>query len=235
MTATEVKDYAKMKLGDGVVNVELSSTQVDDALADALRWFSTKKGLRAYSSFDTTVGETEYSVESGANSVLEVVFTEESSTYSGSFNHEIFGNDYLPDMNTVMYSTFVLGQQAITDRKMITGSDNDWFYDQPSKKLNISPPPTEVQKVGYYYIKDIADSDIPNLLSYDVDLILRYTLASARMTLGRIRAKFGSGFETVAGSVSLDGDTLISDSKEEFEALNEEIRDTQEPMGIIVA
>lgn len=235
MTSTDVTDYVKRKLGDGVVNVELSTTQVSDALDDALRWFSSKKGLKSYSSFNTSNGETEYLVDSSALVVLEVVFTEESSTYSGSFNHEIFGNDYLPDMNTVMYSTFVLGQQAITDRKMITGSDNDWFYDQTSKKLNISPPPKEVKKVGYYYIKDVSTSDIPNLLTYDLDLIIRYTLASARMTLGRIRAKFGSGFETVAGSVSLDGDSLISDSKEEFEALNEEIRDTQEPMGIIVS
>ena len=235
MTKTDAKDYAKRKLGFGVVNVELTDAQVDDAYSQAARWFSSRKGEKKSSSLSVVNGEAEYSI-SGANTILNVLFPEDKSYMSGNFNYQVYGTDYIPYISDTSYSTLVLAQQAVSDRMNITGADKDWQYDNVGKKLYISPEPIENYTVKYFYLADIDDtseSGISSLSSFDLDIFLRYLVADMKLTLGRIRAKFASGFESAAGNVSLDGSELISEAKEEIMDLENEIRDTQEPMGIL--
>ena len=56
---------------------------------------------------------------------------------------------------------------------------------------------------------------------YDSDWILDYALAECKIMLGRVRSKFAQFASIGNTGISLDGDTLISEGKEEKDALKE--------------
>jgi hypothetical protein len=60
-----------------------------------------------------------------------------------------------------------------------------------------------------------------------------YTLALAKGVEGEIRSKFSS-FQAGSGEISLNGDALKAESKEEQNMLNEELMSKQIPLGMVV-
>jgi hypothetical protein len=71
---------------------------------------------------------------------------------------------------------------------------------------------------------------------FESDWILDYTTALSKITLGMIRNKFANFASIGNAGISLDGDTMISEGKEEKERLEETLRDEEayEGYGITV-
>jgi hypothetical protein len=67
----------------------------------------------------------------------------------------------------------------------------------------------------------------------DVDLIYRYVEASAKKIVGRIRSKYKS-YPAAGGMIDTDGPDLLEEAKADLEKLEEEISQSQYPMGFQV-
>lgn len=66
---------------------------------------------------------------------------------------------------------------------------------------------------------------------FDLDWVTDYSTAQCKVTLGMIRRKF-SQFQSIGNQgISLDGDSLVSEGKEEMERLEERLRDEESYWG----
>lgn len=123
----------------------------------------------------------------------------------------------------------------------------NWRYNSIKNTISIKPTPTYDISVGYLilhsYMLEGTDEntteiseDVYNRI-WDSVWVQKYSLACAKQTLGLIRRKFANFTSIGNEGISLDGDSLISEGKEEMEALEEKLKDgseTYEGMPIIV-
>jgi hypothetical protein len=65
------------------------------------------------------------------------------------------------------------------------------------------------------------------------ELILRYALAKVKERLGRVRGKY-TEWPGAGGGKTLDGEALLSESREDVVALNEEIMELNEGVPFLV-
>ncbi len=234
--AADVQDIVKRNLGGGVVAVELTSDHLKDVYNRTIRWFNQNKGIKKAAEFDTVVNQTEYAVESDVEFIVEVYPPGLATAYHISdVATDVLGETIGRQLNggRAMPSDIVLQSQFRTERDMAMGVDFGWQWDEVTKKLILKPKPADVGTVKYRYVAKLVDANLKNLSPRDEELIERYATAQGKVTLGGIRAKFGSGFETAMGTVTLDGDSLKSEGQTEIETLDIEIKDSQEPMPFI--
>lgn len=129
-----------------------------------------------------------------------------------------------------------------------TADKYSWIYHSFTNKIKIYPAPdtgntrtlvavdgseTTVDSPGYIMIRSFmidgsnltTDASQPfNNWLYDNDWIKEYATAKAKEVLGYIRRKFAN-FGSIGNiGISLDGDTLVSEAKDEMQQLEETLR-----------
>lgn len=227
MTEPEIKKYIRRKLGGSFLKVELKEEDLDDALRDTRRWFINRVGVEVFHPLLVTRGETEYVLPDHIVDVYEVHLPNTSLagiTGEDDFSRQyayLFGQWYTqsygsagygqaPGQDQAPYSNLVQRLQMLETIGRIWGSDSDWYYYQRERILRIMPGPgiqgTAVLKVN------TAMFDTTKLDPNDEDLFLRWAIAEAKETLGRIRSKYDT-IPTVGGDRSLDGFTLLEEAR----------------------
>jgi hypothetical protein len=113
----------------------------------------------------------------------------------------------------------------------ILGSEVGWEWIPHDRELVIMP---EVPSAGTAEIKyvsttvDLSESTVEHIAPKKYHFIENYALAEAKEALGRIRGKFDS-FPGAESDISLDGDTLLSESQSMKDSLTENLRGFQNP------
>ena len=235
MKRKDIKESIVTELGSPVVNVELNDTHLDKAIDDAIRWFNAKKALITNIKITLQSDVQEYELDDDVEAIIDVIREGTSPAYGGIF--EDFGIPYTI-YYTDDYSALVSQLQYIEMSKRILSADKDFDFDLRKGTGNkpvliISPVPAKSETAIVVVKKKIDNSNLDLLNVRDLDLIIRYATARAKIMLGRIRSKYDS-LPAAQGDRSLDGSTLIEEAKEEIEKLNEDILNSQEPMGFIM-
>lgn len=179
---------------------------------------------------------------------INQLFTIENYLYNQGFYQGMFGGG---QWNLVSYH--IARDFLETFEKYVT-SKYSWKYHKYQNKLEIYPTPEDIQLTPTYalvktkmYVDFEFNSDINIYKSYtspsisganplmdvpsgifDEMWVQDYAAALCKHTLGMIRRKF-SGFTSLGNDgISMDGDTLISEAKDEIIDLTERLRKGEE-------
>tara|TARA_B100001094_G_scaffold293304_1_gene313082 strand:- start:1084 stop:1806 length:723 start_codon:yes stop_codon:yes gene_type:complete len=211
----DVKAWVGRRLGASVVSVELTDADYGDGLDDAKRWFSGIIGqLKAYKL--TLTGVNEYDVPADCESVTNVIFDDKNSEIWDVYDWAdvrlsplgfgAYNRGY--GVGDLSYITQSLQYQSEAMR--VLSADKDWEWDRARQKLVLYPEGLAgVSNVMVYYLVSVLD--LARLNTYEYDLVRRYALGSCMEILGYIRTKYGE-LPSATGSMSLNGDTLLSNA-----------------------
>lgn len=259
MKVQEFKVWVRRQLGedDGCpsVKVELSEKQIEQALKNAIEWFNAFFPLYREGGFTLIAGQNEYDlsgVEPGVEDIVTAWFPLPASRidfnvlYPGFLDINGFPCGMGGPMATgsagtwgagYPHTTVVQTLQTIQTSEKFLSSDLDWeFYrdtttEPVTRIMRVMPAPaTEVGQCVYRY--SINPEDI-KLEWYDAKrlyFLKQWALADAKYILGRKRGKYPGGLPTAGGERQLDGEQLLSESKDEKEMLEQKILDIQGPV-----
>jgi hypothetical protein len=235
MDEAALKQWILRRLGSPFLKVELTDDHLKDAIENARRWFSAKKGYKVQAIINIQAGQTEYDLPDSIDSVTDIAFPMPAMDISLVFAPFTMLDDKVPyDVFAApnsggLYSSLVQTLQYVETAKRILGAEPDWRQD--GRKLYIFPIPKYVAgmrvegKAGTFTIEQLSERDH--------DILKRYALAWAKHDLGRVRSKYDS-FPTAQGNATLDGDKLLEEARTEMEALDEELALSGFPMGFLV-
>jgi hypothetical protein len=237
----EIADYIRMRLADGIVDVELENEHYEMAIKQALikyRQRSSNAVEESYAMLQLTPETQEYILP---KEIMEVrtIYRRGIGSVTGttSSQFEPFASGYL---NTYMlvagrvgglvnYELFAQYQKLAM--KMFGGFMN-YTYNKATKKLIIERK-MPYQGTGQHTVDD-AETVLLWCYNYKPDWMLlndyqvypwiqEYAYSFAKRLLGEARSKYS----TIAGpngGVQLNGVALIAEAKEEIETLEEEIK-----------
>ena len=249
MILSELKDYIKQHFGWPMVNVELHddhlNNQIERAYKFHLKWGI---GISTQETFFTkrlSAGVREYNMPNGVHSIVEV--WDQSSNLGGS--QELFSvtNAIHQQWTTGGYDSFSLvdyqlSKQYIDLLEKYQVSRYIFKYHEYNNTLLISPTPTpsgssysvyENQfalikcfiEEGYRLDEDNQNPDWREYL-YEDPWFQDYCIALCKIILGHTRRKLANMSSLGNVSISLDGDSLVAEGKEEKEALETELKES---------
>lgn len=254
MKEKDFRRWVRRKLGDDgacTVKTELTDDQIDQSLSDAKEWWNSYCGLHKEQALAVVNDKSEYDLTAIAPRVEDVVavwmpdranLLDFRGLYPGfldingfPYGTLGFGNSNSPQ------GTIVQTLQNIESAQRILSSDPDWeFYSDdidentPIRTLRIFPPPSDSGNALFLYRVDPRDIKLHMYSQRDLFLIREYGLAEAKYILGRIRGKYASGLPAAGGERTLDGEALISESREDKERLDAKILSHQGPIMPLV-
>lgn len=254
LTRTDVIVWLKRNLGGGVVVLELCQEHFEDSFADAVRWFVGRYGVKRRAVQNIAGGIQEYSMPDDCDEVLEVWFPGVQIDIIAAVNPFAFIDiDQLPVAHQsitgvpggAFYGTLHQILAHAETARRVTGSEPAWEYFKDTNVLHVTP---RSQRGGltiarYASTRFCSDDPTPPAVTPANDfrrvkyrhreLILRYALAKVKERLGRVRSKY-TDLPSAGGPRSLDGDTLLSESREDIAALNEEIMGLNDGVPFLV-
>lgn len=235
---SKMKEYVFAELGGSLkpenlpvdaatVSIELTDEQYNVAFERSMTWFTSKKGYVIYRPVSITSTITEYKMKDDVDQVLDVIFqvpNDVAAFFSlGFFDLIPYGPQSIGNItaNTASYSGFAQLLQYNEERKRIFSVDPDWSYQQQTKILNLVLRQGNTNGMVLVQCR-LNQFDVSTLPSRDEDLFYRYLLAKCKEIVGRIRSKYDS-MPSAGGVVTLDGKTLLEESKAEIELCNIEL------------
>ena len=235
MNADQLKLWILRTLGAPVIKVELTDDHLIDSIEDARRWFTSKKGVKRSAVLPPSQ-DGSYDLPPEVEVVLDVAFTSTPFDFSTIFAPFILPEQQIPysvfaaQATGGLYSNFAQLLQYIDTAKKIISADQDWR--QEGRRLYTFPSrsPTTASLIIDYKTNQVT---IEQLEEKDHDMVKQYSLALAKMRLGRIRSKYDA-YPTAQGSVTMDGATLLDEARTELEYLNEAIMLSSYPMPILI-
>jgi len=239
--------WIRRKLGCGVVAVELTNDQAEDAFDDAVRWWVARKGVKKYAAQNLTPGVQEYTMPTDCDMVLQLWFPGVQLDIIAAVNPYAFIDvDQLPVAYSSItgvpggsfYGTFMQILQHAETARRVVGSEPAWEYRKSENMLWVFPRNQRNGSAVVRYVSNDLTSETETdefcskITVRDRDLILRYARAEAKETLGTIRGKYGE-WPTAGGTRTMDGDTLRTEAQAEKETLNEELLGLSDPVPFL--
>jgi hypothetical protein len=241
-----------------MIKVELDDSQILDHIdysrQQYIKWATGRATQEVFFTVMLSANQYLYDMPSG---VVEVVnysidntgnvnklFTLENYLYSqGTF--DIF----LGSGNSLI--SYHIGMDFLQTLRKYTVDAYNYKYHQYTNQLEIQPPPPSgnslsINGVTYdspgwilvqsYMVEGSTISsdwsvDSFSLYLFDEPWILDYVTALSKISLGIIRNKFASFGSLGNQGIALDGDSMISEGKEEKERLEEKLRDEESEEG----
>lgn len=251
MKKSELKTLIKSYLGYPYVKVEIPDNQLEHIINRAknmhIKWAVGNATQEVFFTMTITGGRG-YSLPTG---VVEVVDIKDYSIGIGNANtlftveNFMMTNNMLRFLQTGNFISLVdyhLGLEFIELLDKYTVSDFAWVYHRYNNSLTLSPVPSATDSwnpadTNFMLVRafmaegyDIDFDDINkeyNEWLYDDGWFQEYCIALTKITLGHIRRKF-ENFQSIGNTgISLDGDQLIQEGKEEKEQLEEKLKDDE--------
>lgn len=228
-----IKNYVMRQLGFPRVKVYLTPEQIEDAIWEAISYYfeymslkvkehyiNGTSGIGVYEIPPTIVpkfirevifrpGDPLHTMTGVAEDVYMLYYMQQASS-SGSFLVDYW-------MTVANYEEYI----------RILGNQPHWEI-LDGNKLKLDPVPSMGFKIGIKYDEIPSENVIEN-----VRWIKQYTLAQSKVIEGQIRSKFSS-FQAGSGEVTLNGDALKAEGKEEITSLLEWLDKRQDPLGMVV-
>ena len=232
MSVKQADFYAEViaSIGGTLVDVELADTDLAICFKKAKRTMLQRGHQNYRHSFielDVTTDVFEYSVPTTVTDVVKILppygggYTSSNdlftiSAYNSMFNSVNGSNYSCGGVDFVLYE-LALAQLDTIERFSATAVD--YRFDQFANKVKFLAKP---KRAGKYYVEcylDLLDEEY-----YEMDWIVRWTIAEAKIMLGTAYRKF-SALASPQGDGSIGGMELITDGQSEKDTLNQEILD----------
>lgn len=235
MNEEELQQWILRQLGAPQLKVELTQCNLDDSVEEARRWFSAKKGVKRAAELPVSEGQTEFVLPDDVDTVIDMSPPSTPTDFSrvidplGLLDASIPYNLFPFPAAGGLFSTYAQALQYIELSKRITGGEVEWRQD--GRKLTVFPKATTSGFIVIDYKANVVT--IEHLNERDHDMVKRYALAWAKTLLGRVRSKYPEGYPAAQGRAMLDGMNILQEGEKEKEALDEELRLSAFPMGIL--
>jgi len=233
----DIKDYVMRRLGEGTVCVELTGDHMDDCVLRAEEWWSQFFGTRKYALMVST-GTAEYDVPDDCDAVTEVIFESIGNSLADVFDWagvslgvwDLVGSRFGTGGSGMGggYSDLVQQLQYLEQAKQIVSAIRDWDYDRVRRKLTIHPTPASGEKMAMYYLSSAVETSY--MKRYELMIFRDLVYAYAMQTLGNIRSKY-QDLPSASGTMTLNGDTLLTNSEQLLVILEEKARKLTKPVG----
>lgn len=238
-------DYVMLRLGDGMVDVELDPAHLEMAYA---------KAVQTYRARAQNAEEESYAFLTLEEDTQEYILPQEITTVRQIFRRSIgstgqsAGNQFEPFeagyLNTYLLKVGrtggLLSYELYTQYQELTarmfGGYVNYTFNPVTKKLVIVRRPQSSGEQFLLWTFNMKP-EVHLLSDYKIsNWIKDYTYSMAKFTLGEARSKFG----TIAGpqgGTQLNGDALKNEAKEEMDKLMEELKlytDGSQPLHFII-
>ena len=233
----EIFRYVRSQLGAPQVPVELTDEQLNDALSSAVfeynRWRNVSENiLKMELTGDGTSGYEIPAAVGGTQNIIDIVVQPRTGLIFGNVGDDLMANIYTQfffksGRNIVETSAdYYLTLSAQKDIDIIMGTRiHHYFY---NNRLWIFPIPSRSMIIGIKYRATLT----PEEIVYNQQ-IRDLTLAKAKIVLGGIRSTFGGRIPMGDSEITLNGESLKAEGKEEWNSTIEFIRRTQ-PVEFII-
>lgn len=254
MKKTILAEKIKRRLGYPMVKVELDPTQIADAIDYArkkfIKWASGNATHETYFTIMLSGGQAIYELPVGVTEVLAYSSTGASSGINTLFTIDNFlynqgMYEALLHYDSSGYSmvSYHIARDFLETVRRYTPDKYSYKYHQYTNQLEIQPPPRTGNALridgftydspGFVLLRTmmLESATLPNYSEentfenfYGYDWVFDYATAECKMMLGLIRRKF-SNFASLGNvGISLDGDSLVSEAKEEMDSLEEKLK-----------
>lgn len=236
-SANNVVDYIKRRLGDGVIEINVSEAQILDRIMDALQFFrdySEDGTERAYITAQLTQEDIDRNYIQTANNVFEVVRVinprsmDRNKFTSIDYNmmHLINFSDFMGSVYTGSFTELTLMKQKIEEIDQMFRTEKPIRFNTYSGQLHWEENFTDVFHVGDFFVYEafvVMDPGVYEKMwsnRYFLDLATAYT----KMQWGSNLKKFGS--IPLFGGMTLNGQSIYNEAVNEANEAKEEIKNT---------
>jgi hypothetical protein len=233
-----INDYVLAQLGHPIVAVELTPFQVKICIDEAISKldYHAPQWANQFAVFDASAGLNVYELPQ---------FMINNLSYVG-YKKDILGLNYTPgslafDLTLSFFNTnrffqggsigdFFLTQQYLEIMRRVLSNEGSWSVIN-GKYIQLYPGPTETPTPVIVEYRALDSNTISHAYR---NWIQRYSLASAKGILGRIRGKYKT-LPGPGGGAQLDGESLARESADEKKLLMEELMSEieEKPMFIV--
>lgn len=230
----ELINVLKGQLGWPIVCAELKEEQFNIAIDNALdnyRLWSSGAYRMQYILFLLIPQQQIYYLNSAADRTDRIVDVQKVHRMNmGGVNH-INGPDAVWSSNilTSYYNagavdtlSFHLAASQAEDLQRLFAGDMTFLWDEPSRELTLLRKVYNSEKVILQCMMERTEQELM-VDRWSRQFIQNWALAEAKYQLGMIRSKFSSGTPGAAGTISLNGELLISEARQDMTELKEEI------------
>lgn len=245
-TITELKDYIKRKLGYPVVQINVTDEQFYDRIAEALLYYRDwhyDGTIRTYVKWQLTQEDIDNQYLIFPDPIIGVVRifdpkTSERSKFS-SIQYRLMAEINFATVfgySMQSFQEYYLTRQRLADMDQLFRSAKGFRFN-----INSSDPDTHKQQlfIEMDWINDVSVGDFiiaevqaildPQVYTsiFSDRWLLEYATAKVKMQWGQNIKKFGG--IPLAGGLSMDGQGMYDEGKEEKEALEKWLQDSSMP------
>jgi hypothetical protein len=251
-TKTELICKVRRRLGEPMIKVELDDVQISDHVDYSrqkwIKWAVGNATQEYYFTLPLSAGQILYDMPPGLTTMvgydtgfgttgggINTLFTVENYMWNmGMFGHLQYGGDSWSLVSYHLARDFL----DTLDRYIV--DTYNFHYHKYTNQLEINPVPDFTSEPQYiliraYFVENATPWSTGSVdLGYSTDLteqdlygegwIVDYVTALSKISLGYIRNKFANFASLGNVGITLDGDTMLSEGKEEKAQLEEELR-----------
>lgn len=233
---TEIFRWIRSQLGAPTAPVELTDEQLQDCVAPAVYWYNYYRNARENTMYITLEGNPRDGWKipqevGGEDNIIEIIMKPRFPYTFYAGRTDIVGQIYLQwffmqhQTNLRhMVGDYYLVVSTQKDINNIMGTEVKWnFY---NGKLFIHPTPPQGMNIGIRFRSAISINEINTNI-----FIRNYALGKAKTILGTIRSTFGGAVPGGNEMLTLRGEALIAEGKEEMENVIQTMQKLTEPLG----
>lgn len=243
MDSAALQQWILRRLGAPLVKVELTDDDLTDAVEDASRWFTAKKGYKDFVMAPLLANTVDYQLPDFIDTVIDITFTDTSISIQKLVDPMALIDGLIP-ANVLggglgglggwgngggMLSAYAQTIQYLRLAREVLNGDYEWRQD--GRVLRVFP---STMNSGSMLIEYKASKfTVEQLNERDHDLLKRWALADAREKLGTVRSKLASYFGATGG-VNLDGVAQVTRAVQDKEDLDKELAQSGFPLGVAI-
>lgn len=233
---SEIYRWIRGQLGAPTVPVELTDEQLQDCVAPSVYWYNYYRNAKENTVYVTLEGSpregwTIPQEVSGEDNIIEIimhprfpyVFYTGRTDIVGQVYMQWFFQQHQRDLRH-MAGDYYLTMSVQKDINNIMGTEVKWhFY---NGRLFIHPEPPAGMEIGIRFRSAVALNEI------NTNVFIRdYALGRAKTVLGTIRSTFGGSIPGGSEMLTLRGEAMIAEGKEEMEKVLQKMQALTEPLG----
>jgi hypothetical protein len=220
---TEFRQYIREMLGYPVIDIEITDTQLDHCIREALELFRDHAydGLSLrFQELSLTAGTSAYTLAHNVDSIYALYDTQTISL-DGVFPKKLVANFYGNSVNQADLLSLHITRDYLSTLDFMLKIKIPFDYNATTKQLYLLKTLTADQTVGivYYEIGDWSDE---NSLIFDHHWVKKFSVARSKLLWGNSLSKFGTGSFLPQG-LQLNSERIISEAEQEVQTLMEEL------------
>ena len=234
----------QIRLGDGIIDVELDREHYDVAIDKAIalyRQLSAGSVEESVIFFQTKTDVTEYTLPDEVMEVRRLYRRGIGTNSGGGTNFDpfdvAFNNMYMLQAGQIgglaVFDAFAQYKETIG---RIFGSEYNFIWNRNTKQLKILRNVRHEEDIAVGVYNFIPESILLTDV-YAANWLSGYSLSQAKYMLGEARSKYQSGLPGAGGAIQLNGEALKTEAQTEMQSFRDSIHNMEEgnlPLNFVI-